>query len=63
MGTLEVLLIDDAIRDLIVKGKSSDEIKEYAIAHGMNSLRENAFKKAVAGLTTIEEVLRITTEE
>ncbi len=63
MGTLEVLLIDDEIRDLIVKGKSSDEIKEYAIAHGMNSLRENAFKKAVSGLTTIEEVLRITTEE
>ena len=63
MGTLEVLLIDDAIRDLIIKGKSSDEIKEYAVANGMKTLRENAFKKALSGLTTIEEVLRITTEE
>ena len=63
MGTLEVLLIDDAIRDLIIKGKSSDEIKKYAVANGMKTLRENAFKKALSGLTTIEEVLRITTEE
>ncbi len=63
MGTLEVLLIDDTIRDMVVKGKSSDEIKEYAVAHGMKTLRQNALKKALAGLTTIEEVLRITTEE
>lgn len=63
MGTLETLLIDDAIRDMVVKRKSSDEIKEYAVSHGMKTLRENAFKKALAGLTTIEEVLRITTEE
>jgi type IV pilus assembly protein PilB len=63
MGTLEVLLIDDVIRDMVVKGKSSDEIKEYAVSRGMKNLRQNAFQKALAGLTTIEEVLRITTEE
>ncbi len=62
MGTLEVLLVDDAIRDMVVKGKSSDEIKEYAVSRGMKTLRQNAFQKALAGLTTIEEVLRITTE-
>jgi len=63
MGTLEVLLIDDEIRDMIVKRKSSDDIKAYAVSKGMRSLRENAFKKCLMGLTTIEEVLRITTEE
>lgn len=63
MGTLEILLIDDTIRDMVIKGSSSDEIREYAVSHGMKTLRDNAFKKALAGLTTIEEVLRITTEE
>ena len=63
MGTLEVLLIDDTIRDMVVKGKSSDEIREYAVSHGMKTLRQNAFQKALTGLTTIEEVLRITTDE
>ena len=63
MGTLEVLLIDDDIREMITKVKSSDEIKEYAISHGMKTLRDNAFEKALNGMTTLEEVLRITTEE
>ena len=63
MGTLEVLLIDDEIRDMIIKRKSSDDIKAYAASKGMRSLRDNAFKKCLMGLTTIEEVLRITTEE
>jgi type IV pilus assembly protein PilB len=63
MGTLEILLIDDEIRDMIVKRKSSDDIKAYAVSKGMHTLRDNAFQKALSGLTTIEEVLRITTEE
>jgi type II secretory ATPase GspE/PulE/Tfp pilus assembly ATPase PilB-like protein len=63
MGTLEILLIDDEIREMVVKRKSSDDIKEYAISKGMKTLRDNAFRKALSGLTTIEEVLRITTEE
>jgi type IV pilus assembly protein PilB len=63
MGTLEILLIDNEIRDMIIKRQSSDDIKAYAASKGMRSLRENAFKKCLMGLTTIEEVLRITTEE
>jgi len=63
MGTLEVFLLDEKMREMIVKKCSSDEIKEYAISEGMKTLRDNAFEKAVMGLTTIEEVLRITTEE
>jgi len=63
MGTLEVFILDEQIRELIVKKSSSDEIKEYAISKGMKTLRDNAFEKAAMGLTTVEEVLRITTEE
>ncbi|MFH1645892.1 MAG: ATPase, T2SS/T4P/T4SS family [Candidatus Omnitrophota bacterium] len=63
MGVLEVLLIDDGIRELITDKVSSDKLREYAISKGMTTLRDNAFAKCLKGLTTIEEVLRVTTEE
>ena len=62
MGTLEILLIDDKIRDMIIKRVPSDQIKEYALRHGMSTLRDNALKKFFNGNTTLEEVLRITAE-
>jgi type II secretory ATPase GspE/PulE/Tfp pilus assembly ATPase PilB-like protein len=63
MGILEVFLVDDAVREMIVKKKSADEMKEYAVSKGMMTLRDNAFKICGLGLTTIEEVLRVTAEE
>ncbi|MFH1790614.1 MAG: GspE/PulE family protein [Candidatus Omnitrophota bacterium] len=63
MGTLETFFVDDAIRDLIMKRASSDQIKRCAVSKGMLTLRENAFRKFVMGLTTLEEVLRVTSEE
>lgn len=62
MGTIEILIIDDAIRDMIIKRVSSDQIKDYAVKHGMKTLRENTLRKFLDGETTLEEVLRITTE-
>ncbi|NQT06529.1 MAG: Flp pilus assembly complex ATPase component TadA [Candidatus Omnitrophica bacterium] len=62
LGTLETLLIDDKIREMIVARKSSDEINAYALKNGMKSLKANAIEKFVAGLTTLEEVLRITSD-
>ncbi|MBU4375898.1 MAG: Flp pilus assembly complex ATPase component TadA [Candidatus Omnitrophica bacterium] len=63
MGTLEVLIIDDAIRDMIIKCVPADQLKDYAVKHGMSTLRDNALKKFINGDTTLEEVLRITTVE
>ncbi len=63
MGTLETFLIDDHIREMIIKRASSAQIKEYALKHGMVMLRDNALTKFFNGDTTLEEVLRITTEE
>jgi type II secretory ATPase GspE/PulE/Tfp pilus assembly ATPase PilB-like protein len=63
MGILEILLIDEVIIEMIIKKKSSDEIKEYAVSKGMKTLRDDAFQKVIMGVTTIEEALRITTEE
>ncbi len=64
VGILETLLIDDPIRNLIMKRASSDQIKEYAIKEqGMMTLRDNALENCVKGVTTIEEMLRITSED
>jgi type IV pilus assembly protein PilB len=67
MGRLcitEVLEIDDDIRNLLLNGKSSDDIKEFARQKkGMLTLWEDAMQKCVDGITTLEEVMRITASE
>jgi general secretion pathway protein E len=62
-GIFELLLIDDEIRQLILDRISSNIIKKKAIEKGMLTLRGDGALKVVAGVTTIEEVLRITREE
>ena len=62
VGVTEFLNVDDAIREMLIKGNSSDEIKEYARKHnGMVTLREDIFQKTMDGQTTLEELFRITT--
>lgn len=62
LGATELLNVDDAIREMLIKGNSSDEINEYARKHnGMITLREDILQKAMDGQTTLEEVFRITT--
>jgi type II secretory ATPase GspE/PulE/Tfp pilus assembly ATPase PilB-like protein len=63
MGILEALLIDDEIRDMIIRKATSDDIKAYAVKHGMRTLRDDALEKFFNGLTTLEEVLSVTSEE
>ncbi|MGA2774644.1 MAG: GspE/PulE family protein [Candidatus Omnitrophota bacterium] len=64
VAILEAVSIDDAIREMIIRRKSIDEIKKYAIEkRGMLTLRDDAFLKVKEELTTLEEALRITTEE
>lgn len=58
----EVLVADEEIRAAILRKASASEIKQIAIKNGMTTMLEDGFKKAVAGLTTIEEVLRVTHE-
>jgi len=63
MGILESFLIDDNIRDMVLRSASVDEMKNYAVEHGMTTLRIDALKKFAMGMTTLEEVLRVTSEE
>ncbi|MCL2872262.1 MAG: type II secretion system ATPase GspE [Betaproteobacteria bacterium] len=60
---LEVLLMTDTVRSLVMKHAISGEIKEQAIADGMTTMYEDGLRKALAGVTTIEEVLRATRED
>lgn len=63
LAVLEALVMDDTIRDLVVKRVSSYEIKDYAVKRGMTTLREDAFKKFCQGATSLDEVIRVTTED
>jgi type IV pilus assembly protein PilB len=60
VGIAEALAITPAIRELIMKGTQEQEITEVARTQGMITLREAAINKAVAGVTTIDEVFRVT---
>ncbi len=64
IGIHEVLMIDDAVRGLIIQRASSGHIKEFAMKEkGMRTLRDDAMLLVARGITTIEEALRATTEE
>ena len=55
----EMMPINDEIRSLILKKTSSSEIKEVAIRYGMKTLLDSGIVKALAGITTIDEVFRV----
>jgi type IV pilus assembly protein PilB len=61
-GVFEVMLVDAAIHDLIRKRADSKLIKQAAMAGGMKTLFDDALAKAIFGITTLEEVLRIAYE-
>jgi general secretion pathway protein E len=59
-GIFEILPIDDAVKHLIVEGKDAPEIKREAVKNGMRTLRQSALRKLAEGVTTFEEVVRVT---
>jgi type IV pilus assembly protein PilB len=59
-GIYEVMEINDKIRELILKNSSDIEIRKAAMENGMTSLRSAVLEKMLLGVTTIEEVLRVT---
>ncbi|MDR2212484.1 MAG: GspE/PulE family protein [Pseudomonadales bacterium] len=60
VGLYELLLISDAIRHLITSGADANVIRKQAISEGMRTLREDALDKLRQGVTTPEEVVRVT---
>jgi general secretion pathway protein E len=59
-GIFEILPVDNAIRDLIDRGEDFLKIKEMAIKRGMRTLRQSALRKLAEGITSFEEVVRVT---
>jgi type II secretory ATPase GspE/PulE/Tfp pilus assembly ATPase PilB-like protein len=60
VGLFEVLPVTAEIRRLILDHATTDDMREHAISAGIRSLREDGRLKVLAGLTTIEEVERVT---
>ena len=62
-GIYELFRITEEARSLVVRKAPAGEIRRLAVAQGMVTLREDAWAKACAGLTTVEEILRVTQED
>jgi type IV pilus assembly protein PilB len=60
IGIFEILLMDEDLRSLVLRRASADEIAAAAVAKGMRRLREDGLEKVRLGLTSPEEVLRVT---
>jgi general secretion pathway protein E len=62
-GIYELLLVDSELCSMIIRRTPAGVIKEYALGRGMRTLRDDGLAKVAAGITTIEEVLRVTQED
>jgi len=62
IGIFEVLEMKENIKDLVMKNANAGEIEKQAITNGMTTIFEDGIQKALTGITTIEEVLRVTEE-
>jgi general secretion pathway protein E/type IV pilus assembly protein PilB len=62
-GVFEMMELDESIRELILKTHSSGEIREAARIKGLRSLSEDGWRLVAEGVTTIDEVLRVTKDE
>lgn len=63
IGIYEILILDNDLREAILKKYSSDEIKKVAIRSGMATMVEDGLAKVKSGLTTIDEVIRVIHEK
>jgi len=62
VGIMEMLPMTDPLRSLVMKHATASELRAEAIREGMLTMYEDGLRKAVRGVTTLEEVLRVTRE-
>ena len=60
VGVYELMVIDDDLRDLITRNPSLTEMRSAAVEGGMQTLRDDGLVKVANGMTTIEELMRVT---
>jgi len=59
-GIFELMILDEPVRNLILKTSDANAIKQKAVEQGMLTLRQDGAQKVLEGITTIEEVFRVT---
>jgi len=59
IAIVEVMPVTPRLRELAAASRPADEIRQAALAEGMKTLRRSGLEKALAGLTTLEEVVRV----
>jgi general secretion pathway protein E len=59
-GIYELLLVDDELRAQLMRAGGASELRRLAVAHGMRTLHEDGLRLVAAGVTTLEEVMRVT---
>ncbi len=62
VGIFEILPVDGEIRRLILKNPESGTIQREAVKKGMTTLREDGLRKVFSGITTVDEIIRVTQE-
>jgi type II secretion system protein E len=62
-GIFELLPVTDEVRPLVIAHASASEIKAKALEQGMKTLREDGWDKVLAGVTTVDEILRVTEDD
>jgi general secretion pathway protein E len=63
IGIHELLMVDDTIRNLIMQKADASMIRRAATSRGMATLREDGARKVLEGITTVEEILRVTQDD
>jgi len=63
IGIYELLMVTDAMRAAVTRRLDAVQLKKLAVSEGMKTLREDGIAKALAGVTTIDEVLRVTQDD
>ena len=59
LGIFELLVMSEAVRELVLKGASTGEIRTQAISEGMRTMRDDGILKVLEGTTTVDELLRV----
>ena len=63
LGIFEIFVVNDEVRRLIFDKVPANVLRKKALELGMRSLREDGTRKVLAGLTTVDEVVRATVSE
>ena len=63
MGIYELLMADDAVGALVLRNADAQTVKRAAQGQGMDTLRDDGARKALSGVTTVEEVVAATQED